>query len=92
MKIIKFLKKFSKMSLKKIKNKIKNLKYGKNCKIFSSSNIFDCEIGDNIFVSPFLKYKKIIMLVIIQEFQVIYQLVVMSKYGKIVLLDMELHL
>jgi acetyltransferase-like isoleucine patch superfamily enzyme len=58
MKIIKFLKKFSKMSLKKIKNKIKNLKYGKNCKIFSSSNIFDCEIGDNIFVSPFFEIQK----------------------------------
>jgi len=43
------------MSLKKINNKIKNLKYGKNCKIFSSSNIFDCEIGDNVFVGPFVE-------------------------------------
>lgn len=43
------------MGFKKIKNQIKNLKCGKNCQVFSSANIYDCEIGDNVFIGPFVE-------------------------------------
>jgi acetyltransferase-like isoleucine patch superfamily enzyme len=43
----------------KIKHsKIKNVKFGKNVKLIEPLNIYDCEIGDNTFVGPFVEIQK----------------------------------
>jgi acetyltransferase-like isoleucine patch superfamily enzyme len=34
---------------------IKNVKYGKNCTIIAPSNLYDCELGDDVFVGPFVE-------------------------------------
>ena len=39
------------------KNQIKNVKFGKNVKIISPVNLYDCEIADD-FMDHSLKYKK----------------------------------
>lgn len=43
----------------KIKHsKIKNVKFGKNVKLIEPLNIYDCVIGDNTFVGPFVEIQK----------------------------------
>lgn len=37
---------------------IRNLKRGKNCIIKIPVNIYDCEIGDNVFIGPFVEIQK----------------------------------
>jgi acetyltransferase-like isoleucine patch superfamily enzyme len=37
------------------KNLIKNVKFGKNVKIISPVNLYDCEIGDDVFIGPFVE-------------------------------------
>ena len=44
--------------LKKKKVSIKNVKFGKNVKIIEPVNIYDCEIGDNVFIGPFVEIQK----------------------------------
>ena len=39
-------------------NSIKNVKFGKNCKIIEPVNIYDCELGNNVFVGPFVEITK----------------------------------
>ena len=45
-------------NLKRKKIDIKKVKVGKNVIIYSPSNIYECEIGDNSFVGPFVEIQK----------------------------------
>lgn len=40
------------------KSIIKNVKFGKNCTIIDPVNLYDCELGDNVFVGPFVEIQK----------------------------------
>ena len=46
------------MKLKKIKSKIVNLKYGKNCTIIQPVNIYGSKFGENVFIGPFVEIQK----------------------------------
>lgn len=37
---------------------IKNVQFGKNCKVVEPVNIYGCKIGDNVFVGPFVEIQK----------------------------------
>jgi len=41
-----------------IKSKIREVKFGKNCKIIDPVNLYECELGDNVFVGPFVEITK----------------------------------
>jgi acetyltransferase-like isoleucine patch superfamily enzyme len=45
-------------NIEQVKNSIKNVKIGKNIKIIQPVNIYDCEIGDNCFIGPFVEIQK----------------------------------
>ena len=45
-------------NLKKIKSKILKVKFGKNCRVVEPVNIYDCKIGNNVFVGPFVEIQK----------------------------------
>lgn len=40
------------------KSQIKNVKFGKNVKIISPVNLYGCEIGDDVFIGPFVEIQK----------------------------------
>lgn len=44
--------------VKKLKVAIKNVKFGKNVKIIEPVNLYDCSIGDNSFIGPFVEIQK----------------------------------
>ena len=44
--------------IKEKKSKIKKVKSGKNCKIVQPVNLYECELGDNVFVGPFVEITK----------------------------------
>ncbi len=46
------------LKYKKKKISIKKIKVGKNVKIYSPSNIYECEIGDNSSIGPFVEIQK----------------------------------
>ena len=46
------------MKIKKIKSKIKNLKFGKNCTVIEPSNIYGSTFGKNVFIGPFVEIQK----------------------------------
>ena len=59
-------KKFLKKDSRKIKNSkinfpiiksyaVRNVKFGKNCEIVEPANLYDCELGNNVFVGPFVE-------------------------------------
>ena len=41
-----------------IQSKILDVNCGENVKIVEPVNIYGCEIGDNTFIGPLLKFKK----------------------------------
>ena len=45
--------KINKPKIQKIK--IKNVSFGKNVKIINPVNLYDCKIGDGVFVGPFVE-------------------------------------
>ena len=45
-------------NLKLIKSKISKIKLGKNCKIIEPVNLYDCIIGNRVFVGPFVEIQK----------------------------------
>ena len=47
-----------KNKIKILKSKIKNVNFEKNVKIIEPVNIYDCEIGDNAFIGPFVEIQK----------------------------------
>ena len=46
------------MKIKKIKSKIKNLRFGKNCTVMEPSNIYGSKFGKNVFIGPFVEIQK----------------------------------
>ena len=46
------------MKIKKIKSKITNLKYGKNCTIIEPVNVYGSFFGKNVFIGPFVEIQK----------------------------------
>ncbi len=44
--------------VKKLKVSIKNVKFGKNVKIIEPVNLYNCSIGDNSFIGPFVEIQK----------------------------------
>ena len=46
------------LKITKIKNKIINLKSGKNCKIVEPVNIYNSVFGKNVFVGPFVEIQE----------------------------------
>ena len=45
-------------NLKIIKSKISKVKLGKNCKIIEPVNLYECSIGKNVFIGPFVEIQK----------------------------------
>jgi len=41
-----------------LKSIIRNVKFGKNCTIIEPSNIYECELGDDVFIGPFVEITK----------------------------------
>ena len=39
-------------------NSIKNVKFGNNCKIVQPVNIYECELGNEVFIGPFVEITK----------------------------------
>ena len=40
------------------KSKISNIKTGDGCKIIEPSNLYDCVLGENVFIGPFTEIQK----------------------------------
>ncbi|MDC1148757.1 acyltransferase [Pelagibacteraceae bacterium] len=40
------------------KSKIRDVKFGKNCKIIEPVNLYECSLGNNTFVGPFVEIGK----------------------------------
>jgi acetyltransferase-like isoleucine patch superfamily enzyme len=41
-----------------IKNLIRDVKFGKNCKIIEPVNLYECNLGNNVFIGPFVEITK----------------------------------
>ncbi len=41
-----------------IKNLIREVQFGENCKIIEPVNLFECKIGKNVFIGPFVEVGK----------------------------------
>ena len=46
------------MKLNKKKSTIRNVKFGKNVTVIEPVNLYDCTIGDNCFIGPFVGIQK----------------------------------
>ena len=57
------------MNLKK--SLIRNVKFGKNCTVIEPANLYECELGENVFVGPFVEITREPKLEIILGFLVI---------------------
>lgn len=44
------------------KSKIKNVSFGKNIKLVEPVNIYDCKIGDDCFIGPFVEIQKNVLI------------------------------
>ena len=40
------------------KNSIRDVKFGKNCSVIEPVNLFECNVGDNVFIGPFVEIQK----------------------------------
>ena len=38
-----------------LKSQIRNVKFGKDCTIIEPSNLYECELGNDVFVGPFVE-------------------------------------
>ena len=43
------------MKFNSTKSKIRDVKFGSNCKIIEPVNLYECTLGDNVFVGPFVE-------------------------------------
>ena len=46
------------MKINKKKSQIRNVKFGKNVTIVEPVNLYECKIGDNCFIGPFVEIQK----------------------------------
>ena len=37
---------------------VRNVEFGKNCKVIEPSNLYECKLGNNVFVGPFVEITK----------------------------------
>ena len=44
--------------MKNSKVKIANVKYGKRVKVITPSNLYGCQLGDDVFIGPFVEIQK----------------------------------
>jgi len=40
------------------KNLIRDVKFGKNCSVIEPVNLYECELGNNVFIGPFVEITK----------------------------------
>ncbi|RPG55927.1 MAG: N-acetyltransferase [Flavobacteriales bacterium TMED235] len=40
------------------KNQIRDVKFGKGCKIIEPVNLYECNLGNNVFIGPFVEITK----------------------------------
>ena len=38
-----------------LKSQIRDVNFGKGCTVIEPSNLYECELGDNVFVGPFVE-------------------------------------
>jgi len=41
-----------------LKNLIRDVKFGKNCTVVEPVNLFECKLGNNVFIGPFVEIGK----------------------------------
>jgi acetyltransferase-like isoleucine patch superfamily enzyme len=41
-----------------LKSQIRNVKFGKNCTVIEPSNLYECELGNEVFIGPFVGITK----------------------------------
>ena len=41
-----------------IKNQIRDVIFGQNCKVIEPVNLFECKLGNNVFIGPFVEITK----------------------------------
>ena len=46
------------MNFKTIKNQIRDVKFGENCSVVEPVNLYECDLGNNVFVGPFVEITK----------------------------------
>ena len=44
--------------MKLIQSQIRNIKTGENCEIIEPVNLYDCTLGRNVFIGPFVEIQK----------------------------------
>ncbi|MFA1646255.1 MAG: N-acetyltransferase, partial [Enterobacteriaceae bacterium] len=44
--------------MKVLESGIRDVKYGENVKVVMPVNIYECELGDDVFVGPFVEIQK----------------------------------
>ena len=46
------------MKFTKITSQIRDVTFGKNCTVIEPANLYECTLGDNVFVGPFVEIQK----------------------------------
>lgn len=41
-----------------LKSQIRNVKFGKNCTVIEPANLYECELGNEVFIGPFVEITK----------------------------------
>ena len=41
-----------------LKSQIRDVKFGKNCTVIEPSNLYECELGNEVFIGPFVEITK----------------------------------
>jgi acetyltransferase-like isoleucine patch superfamily enzyme len=41
-----------------LRSQIRNVKFGKNCTVVEPSNLYECELGNEVFIGPFVEITK----------------------------------
>ena len=44
--------------IKKVSSQIRKVEFGKNCKVIKPVNLYECKLGNNVFVGPFVEITK----------------------------------
>ena len=41
--------------IKKKSSQIRKVKFGKNCRVIKPVNLYECKLGNEVFISPFVE-------------------------------------
>lgn len=44
--------------IKKISSQIRKVKFGKNCRVIKPVNLYECKLGNEVFIGPFVEITK----------------------------------